>query len=64
MTDADLIRLVRDMGLGFDVDLGNVIGGPFIPDGTVRIYETASNNVIAQGPSLEEAYASLTLSCP
>lgn len=43
---------------GITVDHGNLIGGPFIPDGTVRILDWYSN-VVGEGRTLAEAVEAL-----
>lgn len=40
---------------GFLIDEGNLIGGPFIPDGRCRIYNPTSMYILAEGRTLEEA---------
>jgi len=41
--------------LGLVIDEGNLISGPFIPDGTVRIYDPETVSVWGEGDSLKEA---------
>lgn len=41
--------------LGLIIDEGNLIAGPFIPDGTVRVYDPETIVVWGEGPSLVEA---------
>lgn len=52
MTEAEILQELTCRGL--QVDEGNVIGGPFIPDGVVRIYD--DSGVRGEGRTLEEAY--------
>lgn len=41
---------------GYTVDHGDLIGGPFIPDGTVRIYRDGNPSDLAgEGRTLKEA---------
>ena len=35
------------------VDYGDVIGGPFIPDGLYRVYETETNGMICSSKTYE-----------
>ena len=44
---------------GLLVDEGNLIQGPFIPDGRVRIYRESDHSVVAEGRTYEEAVANL-----
>jgi hypothetical protein len=44
---------------GLDIDEGNLIGGPFIPDGMVRIYRTSDHSVIVCECTVEEALNSV-----
>lgn len=53
MTEEQLRESIERQG--FAIDEGNVIGGPFTPDGTVRIYEAASGIVHGEGSTLAEA---------
>ena len=46
--------------LGLVIDEGNLIAGPFIPDGRTRIYEPETYNVRGEGQTLEEALASMS----
>ena len=57
MTEEEMLKDLdkRDYG----VDEGNVIGGPFIPDGRVRIYHRLTNHVESEGATLEEAYSEM-----
>lgn len=49
-------------GRGFVLDEGCLIDGPFIPDGTVRIYATDDPfHVVAQGETVAEAYEAYKL---
>ena len=44
------------VALGYTVDHGNLIDGPFIPDGTVRIYRGDDPwDIAGQGATLEDA---------
>lgn len=45
-------------GIGLTVDRGDLIDGPFIPDGTVRICDRGAS-VLAEGRTLEEAVGNL-----
>jgi hypothetical protein len=54
-TTDELLAIVHAQG--FVVDEGNLISGPFIPDGRVRIYDPETNDVLAQGRTIEEALA-------
>jgi hypothetical protein len=56
MTETDLQALVEDAGM--EIDEGCTVGGPFIDDGVVRIYNPETLEVIGEGPSLESAYLS------
>lgn len=40
---------------GFNIDEGNLIDGPFIPDGMVRIYRVNDSNVFICELTVEEA---------
>lgn len=53
--DRDFEALVE--GLGFVLDHGNLISGPFIPDGHVRIYRPETIRVVAEGRTVAEAAA-------
>ena len=44
------------VGPRFSVDPGWVIGGPFIPDGRVRIYDEETLSVVAEGEGWDEAW--------
>lgn len=44
---------------GLAIDDGNVIGGPFIPDGIVRIYDRSTYYVAGSGHDLRSAYENL-----
>lgn len=49
---------------GLTVDEVALVDGPFIPDGTVRIYaEGSPYDVLGSGTTLEEAFAELELAC-
>ena len=39
------------------MDDGGTIGGPFIPDGTTRIYDPDSSCVLGAGDTLAAAFA-------
>jgi hypothetical protein len=54
VADEEIRRALEDLGL--EVDEGNRVGGPFIPDGTTRIYDEDTLDVLAEGPDLQEAY--------
>lgn len=54
MDDATLMALIERAGLA--VDEGNLIAGPFIPDGTVRIYDPDTLDVRGEGATLADAY--------
>jgi hypothetical protein len=41
---------------GFAVDHGDLIAGPFIPDGTVRVYDPETSRILGRGDTLAEAY--------
>lgn len=43
---------------GFSVDEGNLIGGPFIPDGRIRIVDSECSEK-ASGKTLKDAYEDL-----
>jgi len=48
------------VALGYTVDHGNLIDGPFIPDGTVRIYRDDDPwDIVGQGDTLEDAASSV-----
>jgi len=60
MTDDDIRRLLEERELVLDE--GCLISGPFIPDGTVRIYaEDNPYAVLGEGQSIQEAYTDLEL---
>jgi hypothetical protein len=44
-----------------EVDEGCLIGGPFIPDGRVRIYRPDDLRVMGEGKTFEEAFEALWL---
>ena len=55
MSEEDIIEELTRRNL--EVDDGSVIGGPFIPDGWVRIYDPNScYAILGEGYTLEEAY--------
>lgn len=54
MTEEDMLRELEERGL--ELDEGNLIGGYFIPDGTKRICEKGTSNVIAEGKTLRDAF--------
>jgi len=58
MTDDEIMSVLTEREL--KVDEGNLIDGPFIPDGTVRIYEGWSN-VLGSGETLADAFSDLEL---
>jgi len=45
---------------GYVIDEGNLIAGPFIPDGRCRIYDPTSMHIVAEGRTVEKAL----LDCP
>lgn len=46
--------------LGYTVDHGDLIAGPFIPDGAVRIYRGDDPyDIVGEGDTLEEAASSV-----
>lgn len=53
--DDDDVRLAIK-GLGLKLDEGGLIDGPFIPDGTIRIYDPETHSILGSGDSLIEAY--------
>lgn len=55
MDDATLREILERAGLA--VDDGTRISGPFIPDGTVRIYDPETDSMLASGRTLAEAFA-------
>lgn len=46
---------------GLALDAGNVIGGPFIPDGIYRIYRPGDLGIVGSGSTLEAAIDDLPL---
>lgn len=61
MTDAEIIQHLADLGCA--VDEGMTIGGPFIPDGRVRVFREDSLDLLAEGASLQEAFEDFLLNC-
>ena len=57
MTDETLLEILERAGLA--VDDGGTIGSPFIPDGTVRIYDPETCRVLGDGESLAEAFSNV-----
>jgi hypothetical protein len=58
MTDEEIRELLEERELVLDE--GCLIDGPFIPDGTVRIYaEGEPYDVLGEGQSIKEAYEDL-----
>lgn len=55
MTDEARLKILERAGLA--VDDGGTIGTPFIPDGTVRIYELETGNLVSSGDTLADAFA-------
>jgi hypothetical protein len=53
--DGTLREILERAGLA--VDEGDLISGPFIPDGTTRIYDPDSNRVLGAGDTLAAAFA-------
>jgi hypothetical protein len=54
VTDQEIVDTLDKMGLGVDFGVG--VGGPFIPDGIVRIYHSETLWVVSFGDTLQEAY--------
>lgn len=54
MTDQEIVDSLDKVGL--NVDFGNASGGPFFPDGLVRIYHSELLWVVSFGPTLQDAY--------
>jgi hypothetical protein len=42
--------------LGLVLDEGCLIAGPFIPDGTSRVYDPVTSRVLGEGKTNEEAW--------
>lgn len=59
MDDRILIEILERAGLA--VDEGDRISGPFIPDGTVRIYDPETDSMLASGRTLREAFEDVQL---
>lgn len=56
MTHEEKEELLNAVELdGFHVDHGDQIDGPWIPDGTVRIYDPSTLNIYGYGRTVEEA---------
>lgn len=55
--EAEILELLEQAELA--VDYGNLISGPFIPDGTVRIYRPETISVLGRGATLVEAVEDL-----
>jgi hypothetical protein len=60
LVEEDEIRQVLE-AQGLVVDDGNLISGPFIPDGRVRIHSPGSVSILGDGSTLAEAYADFCL---
>ncbi len=56
--EREIEEKVAEMGLA--IDNGATIGGPFIPDGTTRIYDPETYSMKACGKTLESAFEDLT----
>ena len=55
MTEKDIQDFFQELGLVLDE--GNLISGPYIPMGYVRIYaEEEPYNILGEGNTVEEAY--------
>lgn len=54
MTDSDILDALQEKEL--EVDHGNLIAGPFISDGRVRIYCPETHDVRGEGDTLQEAF--------
>jgi hypothetical protein len=59
MDEKTLETLLERAGLA--VDDGGTIGSPFIPDGTVRVYDPDTLRVLGRGDTLTEAFADTNL---
>jgi hypothetical protein len=60
MGDDDVRRELDERGLVLDE--GNLISGPFIPDGTVRIYHPDDPClVLGEGATIKEAFEDLEM---
>jgi len=58
MNDQEIQTICFDKG--WTVDFGDLIEGPYIPDGTVRVYaEDDPYEIIGEGKTLSEAVAGL-----
>ena len=57
MGDTALQALLE--GAGLAVDHGDLISGPFIPDGTVRVYDPDTGDVLGEGDTLAAAAANV-----
>lgn len=55
--EVGLLKLLEEAELA--VDHGNLISGPFIPDGTVRIYRPETLSILGRGATLVEAVEDL-----
>lgn len=51
MNESEFRERLAQMGL--ELDEGNVIGGPFIPDGTYRVYDPDTHGVVDCNRDLE-----------
>ncbi len=54
MDDTEILSAAHALEL--EVDEGATIGGPFIPDGIVRVYDPATSTVLGSGKTLQEAW--------
>jgi methylmalonyl-CoA mutase cobalamin-binding subunit len=60
LTDEEIRELLEERDLVLDE--GCLIAGPFIPDGTVRIYaEGDPYTVLGEGQTIQEAYGDLEM---
>lgn len=58
MTEEEILETLEDKGLALDE--GDRIDGPFIPDGTVRIYDPECPVIVcAEGSTVAEAFENL-----
>ena len=58
MNEQEILDICFDRG--WTVDFGDLISGPYIPDGTVRIYEDDNPyNIVAEGATLQDAVSGL-----
>jgi hypothetical protein len=54
VTESEIREEIDSWGLA--IDEGNLIGGPFISDGKVRIYDPDTSSVKGEGVNIEEAW--------